>query len=105
MGDSQSMRNNRFGILQAARGLSQFQGMEVFVVDLGVSEYANFLPGMVGNDRSRVINFYNLGIDESSRMLLDQICTALGDPFGRTGTEGYITCSFPGITRNLRVTQ
>ena len=47
---------------------------EVFVVDLGVSEYANFLPGMVGNDRSRVINFYNLGIDESSRMLLDQIC-------------------------------
>jgi len=83
--DSQSMRNNRFGILQAARGLSQFQGMEVFVVDLGVSEYANFLPGMVGNDRSRVINFYNLGIDESSRMLLDQICQAIGDPFDRTG--------------------
>jgi len=77
--DDQSMRNNRFGILQAARGLRSFADIEVIVVDLGVSEYSNFLPGMVGNDRDRVINFYDLGIDRTSQNILDLICEGVNN--------------------------
>jgi len=83
--DDQSMRNNRFSILQEARSLTQFGNMEVVVVDMGVSTYANFLPGMVGNDRDRVILFDPLDIDRASREILDLICEGVNeekDPFG-----------------------
>jgi len=83
--DNLSMRNNRFGILQEVRSLTQFGNMEVVVVDLGVSNYANFLPGMVGNDRDRVVQFDKDDKDRASREILDLICEGIneeGDPFG-----------------------
>jgi len=94
--DDQSIRNNRFGILQAARSLSQFDDMEVILVDLGVSEYNNFLPAMVNNDRDRVINFFDLGIDRTTQAILELVCEGINrpeivveepevrDPFNRT---------------------
>jgi len=87
--DDQSMRNNRFGILQAARDLTQNLGMMVIMVDLGVSEYSNFLPAMVNNDRDRVFNFFDLGIDRTTQAILEKVCEGInpGDPFGGTGNE------------------
>ncbi|KAL8582333.1 hypothetical protein ACOMHN_037090 [Nucella lapillus] len=81
--DDQSMRENRFGILQEVRNAEQFDGINIIVVDLGVRNYSNFVAGMT-SVRENVINY---DIRESSLrqtvgQILGRICDYVSFTFG-----------------------
>jgi len=83
--DDQSLRANRFGILQEARNMASFDGIELIVVDLGVREYTNFINGMT-QERDNVISYVGQTASESVRQILDRICLSANarpsDDFG-----------------------
>ncbi|XP_076443569.1 uncharacterized protein LOC143282028 isoform X2 [Babylonia areolata] len=71
--DDQSMRENRFGILQEARNAEQFDGITNIVVDLGVRNYSNFVDGMTSG-RENVIIYQDQGFQQNVQSILDRIC-------------------------------
>eukprot|EP00745_Piridium_sociabile_P034505 TRINITY_DN59365_c0_g1_i1.p1 TRINITY_DN59365_c0_g1~~TRINITY_DN59365_c0_g1_i1.p1 ORF type:complete len:409 (+),score=95.55 TRINITY_DN59365_c0_g1_i1:161-1387(+) len=71
--DDQSMRENRFGILQEVRNAQQFDGIEIIVVDLGVRTFQNLLTSMT-SDRENVISFEQRGLLQNVQQILDRIC-------------------------------
>lgn len=83
--DDQSMRENRFGILQEVRNAEQFDGINNIVVDLGVRNYTNFVAGMT-SARENVINFdvdpRDGGMRQVIQQILDRICDYVSFRFG-----------------------
>lgn len=79
--DDQSMQANRFGILQEARNVGQFDGVELVVVDLGVRQFGNFVAGLTSNQQN-VINYFTAGQAQTRRLLIDRVCAGINDsPF------------------------
>lgn len=79
--DDQSMRENRFGILQEVRNAEQFDGIDIIVVDLGVRTYRNLVISMT-SDRENVINFEQQGLQQNLQQILDRICNYVSFDFG-----------------------
>merc|ERR1711874_737635 len=77
--DDESMRLNRFGIVNEARNAEQYEGIEIVVVDLGVRGFANFVQSMAAN-RNNVVRFLSGSLSAQrtvQKLLLDRTCEAV----------------------------
>ncbi|XP_005102985.2 cartilage matrix protein isoform X2 [Aplysia californica] len=77
--DDESMRLNRFGIVNEARNAEQYDGIELVVVDLGVRGFSNFVQSMAAN-RNNVVRFLSGSLNAQrtvQKMLLDRSCEAI----------------------------
>jgi len=69
--------DERYQLLQALRN-SVNVGLKIIIVDLGVTEFQNYLPAMAGNNREDVIN-YSVRSSRTVSDLLDRICIGLNE--------------------------
>jgi len=79
--DDRTMRgpeDKRLQLLQDLRSRNNFDGLRIIIVDLGVTQFQNYLPAMTSNNREDVIN-YSLRSSRTVQEILDRICLGVNE--------------------------